>query len=464
MLRRHGEVLRTGVAIADVLLVAASWLGAYWIRFYTVLEAPQGVAPIGPYLTVLLVMAPAWLLLFRSAGLYEAQRTGSLLSEAGRILRANAIGLLLLVTLTFFWKRYFFSRGVIAIFFVLASGSAIAFRFALRGALRALRRRGYNLRHVLVAGSGQLAEEVIDRLRSRPEVGLRIVGVLSAEVPRRDRELRGVPVLGDYASVKHVLRGVAVDEVVVALPSGEWAELEKLMAELDDELVSIRLVPDLLQLKTLCSSVEELDGLPLINLRQGPLVGWAAVQKRVFDVLVSGAALFCLAPLLGAIALAVRLTSGRGVLYAQERVGLDGRVFRMLKFRTMAPDAEQATGPVWASPDDQRRTRLGSLLRRTSLDELPQLWNVLRGDMSLVGPRPERPVFIEQFRCEIPGYMLRHKIKAGVTGWAQIHGWRGDTSLHERIEHDLYYIQNWSLALDVRILVATAWRGFRNAY
>jgi exopolysaccharide biosynthesis polyprenyl glycosylphosphotransferase len=217
---------------------------------------------------------------------------------------------------------------------------------------------------------------------------------------------------------------------------------------------------------TLRSSVEELDGLPLINLRESPMVGWAAVQKRAFDVVVASLMLVALAPVLALAALAVWASSGRPILFAQERMGLDGRVFRMLKLRTMRRDAERETGPVWTVPDDPRRTRVGAWLRRTSLDELPQLWNVLRGDMSLVGPRPERPVFIERFRREIPGYMLRHKVRAGCTGWAQVHGWRGDTSLHERIEHDIYYIQNWSLALDVRILLMTLWRGWvhRNAY
>jgi exopolysaccharide biosynthesis polyprenyl glycosylphosphotransferase len=221
--------------------------------------------------------------------------------------------------------------------------------------------------------------------------------------------------------------------------------------------VDVRLVPDLLHVATLRSSVEDFDGLPVISLRDSPLVGWAAIQKRVFDIIVSAALLLVASPVLALIALAVRVTSGPPVLYVQDRVGLDGRVFRMLKFRTMVRDAETA-GPVWASVVDPRATPIGGFLRRSGLDELPQLWNVLRGDMSLVGPRPERPVFIEQFRREVPGYMLRHTVKAGLTGWAQVHRWRGDTSLHERIEHDLYYIRNWSIGLDVRILLMTLWR------
>ena len=257
-----------------------------------------------------------------------------------------------------------------------------------------------------------------------------------------------------------------MDQVVIALPKEDSGYLEKILADLDDEIVTVRLIPDLLHVMTLRSSVEDLDGLPVINLRESPMVGWAGIQKRVFDVAATSAVLLVAAPMMALIAVAIWITSGRPILFAQERMGLDGRVFRMLKFRTMPTDAESETGPVWNTADDARATPLGSLLRKTSLDELPQLWNVLRGDMSLVGPRPERPVFIEEFRREIPGYMLRHKVKAGLTGWAQVHGWRGNTSLHERVEHDIYYIQNWTLGLDIRILLLTLWRGWlqRNAY
>jgi exopolysaccharide biosynthesis polyprenyl glycosylphosphotransferase len=361
----------------------------------------------------------------------------------------------LLVAAGFFVRSYFFSRGVVLIFWVLSIGSVCVFRLLARRVLFALHRRGRHLSSALVVGGGRLAEQVIDRIHERPQLGLRVVGVLTEEKGPR---VRGVPVLGRYEQVKPVLHLCGARQVIVALPREDADRLEPLLDQLEDELVDIRLVPDVLHVATLSSSVEDFDGLPVINLRESPLVGWAALQKRAFDVVVSSALLVLAAPVLGAIALGIRLSAGAPVLYRQERMGLDGHVFPMLKFRTMVPDAERDTGPVWARRDDPRETRIGSFLRRTSLDELPQLWNVLRGDMSLVGPRPERPVFIEQFRREVPGYMLRHKVKAGLTGWAQVHRWRGDTSLHERIEHDLYYIRNWSLGLDVRILLMTLWR------
>jgi Undecaprenyl-phosphate glucose phosphotransferase len=376
------------------------------------------------------------------------------------------MGVVVLVAASFFVRGYFYSRLVIGIFSLLSVAGTIGFRSVLRSTLRRLRRKGYNLRYVLVVGTGDLAEEVIARLHGHPEAGLRVTGALAGDASRVGTRVAGVPVLGEYGALKQLLAQRQLDQVVLALPRDESHHLEKILAELEDEVVSLRMVPDLLHVMTLRSSVEDLDGLPTINLRDTALVGWAAVQKRVFDVAVASTVVVATAPLLALIALAIRVTSGSPVLFKQQRMGLDGRVFDMLKFRTMRSDAESDSGPVWTQAEDPRRTRLGAFLRSTSLDELPQLWNVVRGDMSLVGPRPERPVFIERFRRDVPGYMLRHKVKAGCTGWAQVHGWRGNTSLHERIEHDIYYIQNWSLGLDVRIILMTLWRGFvhRNAY
>jgi len=249
--------------------------------------------------------------------------------------------------------------------------------------------------------------------------------------------------------------------VVIALGSDEGYRLEKVLADLDDEVVSVMLAPDLLHIATLRSSVENFDGIPIIHLRDSPLVGWSSVQKRVFDAGGSGLALAFGFPLLVLLAVGIGLSSGWPIFYRQKRMGLDGRIFTMLKLRTMRRDAEK-NGPGWSTVDDPRRTRFGVWLRRFSLDELPQLWNVLRGEMSLVGPRPEQAELIREFRREIPSYMLRHKVKSGMTGWAQVHGLRGDTSIHARIEHDIYYIQNWSMGLDIKILFMTLWSTLRD--
>jgi exopolysaccharide biosynthesis polyprenyl glycosylphosphotransferase len=455
VLRRQHEIYRTLLLLGDLLIVAAAWLVAYGLRFHAGIPAPLGVPPVEPYLSALIVLLPGWAWLFRRRGLYTPRRVDSPLSEVAAVAAAGTTVVVLLVAAGFFVRSYFFSRGVVLLFWVLAISGVSVFRLSARKVLFAMHRRGRHLGSALVVGGGRLAEQVIHRIHERPQLGLRVVGVLTdASGPR----VHGVPVLGRYEQVKPVLHLCGAHQVIVALPREDADRLEPLLDQLEDELVDIRLVPDVLHVATLSSSVEDFDGLPVINLRESPLVGWAAIQKRAFDVAVSSLLLLVTLPVMAAVALAIRLSAGAPVLYRQERMGLDGHVFWMLKFRTMVHDAERETGPVWARREDPRETRIGSFLRRTSLDELPQLWNVLRGDMSLVGPRPERPVFIEQFRREVPGYMLRHKVKAGLTGWAQVHRWRGDTSLHERIEHDLYYIRNWSLALDVRILLMTLWR------
>jgi exopolysaccharide biosynthesis polyprenyl glycosylphosphotransferase len=465
VLYRYNQIFRSSLLLADLTLVGAAWLAAYGIRFFTIFDAPLGIPPFAPYAQLLALILPVWFWLFRSRGLYEPQRMGSMLGEAGNVIGATTVGTVVLVAATFFLRSYYYSRGVVLIFYVLSALSVVGFRLSGRLVLRSMRRRGYNLRHLLVVGAGELAQRVIESIREHPETGVHVVGALSSAGTRRGDSVCGVPVLGDYEEIKEVIRRRGAQQVIIALPREDADQLEKIAAALEDEVVTVRMVPDLLHVMTLNCSVDELDGLPMINLREGPLEGLAGFQKRVFDAGLSTAVLLVSSPLLASIALAIRATSGGPVLYTQTRVGLDGRAFRMLKFRTMVDRAEQQTGPTWAGDGDPRRTRLGAFLRRTSLDELPQLWNVLRGDMSLVGPRPERPFFIERFRREIPGYMLRHQVKAGMTGWAQVHGWRGDSSLDERLEHDIYYIQNWSLGLDAWILLMTLFRGtaHRNA-
>jgi Undecaprenyl-phosphate glucose phosphotransferase len=283
---------------------------------------------------------------------------------------------------------------------------------------------------------------------------------------KRGSEYNSVSVLGTTADAARIVDERGVDTVFLALPLEAHRTMLAVLKDVGRTVADVRVVPDLLQHITFRAGVEDLDGLPVVHLTQVPLTGWMSLVKRTLDLGISASALLVLSPLLGAIAAAIRLSDRGPVLYRQRRMGLDGRPFDILKFRSMVVSAEEESGPTWASPEDPRRTRLGRFLRAWSLDELPQLWNVLRGEMSLVGPRPERPEFVREFKEKFPQYMLRHRVRAGITGWAQVHGWRGNTSLSKRIEYDLYYIENWSLSLDIKILWMTLRHGLRhrNAY
>lgn len=460
MLYRYSEVFRTLLVTADLALVAGAWLLAYGLRFGTSLPTPLGVPDLSGYLYPLAAILPLFFLCFRSHGLYAARRMDSPLGEAGAVVRASLVALLILAASSFFIRDVSYSRLTGLFFAALAPTFVISMRSAVRFGLRQARRRGFNLRFALVIGSGPLAESVIQRVSARPEAGLRLIGVV-ADGALGDR-VAGVPVVGRYGDLHAILEGQRIDQVLVALSRHDADIFEKVMSELERAAANVKIVPDLLHGLTLRSTIENLDGLPVIGLQETALRGWGAVAKRTFDVLAASLALVVLSPLLLGIASAIALSSGSPIFYRQRRMGHDGRVFEMLKFRSMRRDAE-VDGPGWTQSEDPRQTRIGRWLRHYNLDELPQLLNVLRGEMSLVGPRPERPAFIESFRGEIPGYMLRHKVRAGMTGWAQVHGWRGDTSIHERVEHDLYYVQRWSFMLDLRILLMTLVRSQRNA-
>lgn len=465
MLKAHSRLLEQLMLAGDLVLVAGCWLLAYLLRFHVAgPPLPYGdVPPLEPYLLMLLPILLVWGAAFRAFGLYRPRRIGSHLSEAADIAKASTMGALVLVfVMTFFFRDYDYSRVVIVYFWLLSIAVVWFSRAAFREALRFARRRGYNLRYAVVVGGGELAATVVQRMQRRPDVGIQVLGVVGDD---RDGA-GGARWLGGYKDLRAVLDAHAVDHVVLALAHEDYGRLAGLLDAVGDEPLTIHVVPDLLRFASLRGGVEQFEGMPFIHLRESPLYGWNRVAKRVFDFVFSLAVLAAAGPLLLLMAAGVKLTSPGPVFYRQERMGLDGRRFHMLKYRTMRADAEAKTGPVWAGSRDERRTRLGTLLRRFSLDELPQFINVLRGEMSVVGPRPERPVFVERFRQTVPGYMLRHKVKAGITGWAQVHGLRGNTSLEKRIQYDLDYIERWSLWLDLRIIALTVVRVLvdRNAY
>jgi Undecaprenyl-phosphate glucose phosphotransferase len=293
-----------------------------------------------------------------------------------------------------------------------------------------------------------------------------VIGFLTHEGQEVGKRIETVPILGVYEDIHKIFRETKIDIFFVALPIIEYERLAFLLEELQNYSSDIKVIPGVYEFLGLRGGVDELDDLPIVSLQSSPLYGWNSVFKRIFDLLFGSLILILTSPFLLIISLLVKGTSKGPILYRQERMGMDDHLFPMLKFRTMQVEAEEETGPIWAKEDDPRRTKVGAFLRKTSLDELPQLFNVLKGEMSLVGPRPERPNFIEEFRNKIPLYMLRHKIKTGMTGWAQVNGWRGNTSLEKRLEHDLYYIQHWSIGLDLRILLLTLWKGFfsKSAY
>jgi Undecaprenyl-phosphate glucose phosphotransferase len=458
MLKAHSRVFEQLILLSDLLLIAGCWIAAYGVRFY-VLDAPD-VPPFRDYALQLLPILVVWGVAFKAFDLYRPHRLASHLSEWFDIAKASTLGALVLIALmTFAFRTYDYSRLVIVLFWAMSIVTASFSRAVFREALRVARRHGYNQRYAVIIGGGEPAAEVIRVLRRRPDAGIRVLGVLG---DKHESGVEGARWLGAPEEIRRVLDAKQVDIVIIALPHAEYARLTGILSEIGDEPVAIHLVPDIFSLASLRGGIEEFETLPIIHLRESPLYGWNLVLKRAFDVVLGSAALLVALPIMGAIAAVVRATSSGPILYRQERMGLDGRRFHMLKFRTMRPDAESATGPTWAVPDDPRRTGVGAFLRRFSLDELPQLINVLRGEMSLVGPRPERPSFVEEFRRRVPGYMLRHKVKSGITGWAQINGWRGNTSIERRIEYDLYYIERWSLAFDLSILLQTLWLGFRN--
>ena len=467
MLKQKRQLFEFLFMGSDMLVVSLAWCLAYWLRFSTeIIPAEKGVPPFTHYLSMLLFIWLIWAFVFKRMGLYRPMRGVRRTREFWLLLNANAFAVLLLIAVTYLFreKNVPFSRLVFGYFWLIATVFTILERGALRSFLREVRRRGYNLRYMLIVGAGKVAGDIATRIRLHQEMGIQLLGCLSKDGQEK-KGAKGIPVVGGYGDLPAMLRRVDIDQVVVALPLEDNQYLPEIMASLENSTLDVKIVPDIYQFVSVGGSIEEFEGLPVLSVQESPLFGVNLFMKRFVDLLLALGAVLILSPLLLLFALIIKLTSRGPVLYSQERISVDGSKFKILKFRTMRSDAEKG-GPGWTVPGDQRVTLFGRFLRMFSLDELPQLINVLRGDMSIVGPRPDRPVFIEEFRKRIPRYMLRHKVPAGITGWAQVHGWRGDTSIDKRIEYDLYYIENWSLALDVKIMFLTLFRGFlnRNAY
>ena len=428
----------------------------------------KGTQAVEVYTHLLPIVTLVFPLAFAVQGLYRIRPTRSKTEEWLAVAIGSVVATVVLSGVLL-WVRpgnpdVFYSRATLLLFMFIAIVFVAFGRTLVRSAVERRHRDGKDLDRVLIAGNGELARAVVERIKThRDQLGFYIAGYLRNG---DDGALDGLQCLGTIDDAERVVKEQRIDHVFVALPHASSQAMMSLLDRLVRVIVSIHVVPDLLQFMVLRSRVEDIDGLPTINLSETPLEGWSRFVKRAFDLVVGFAAFLFFLPVMLVVAIAIRLEDRGPIFYRQERMGLDGKPFEIVKFRSMRVGAENETGAVWADRNDPRRTRVGRLIRAWSLDELPQLLNVLKGDMSVVGPRPERPQFVEQFRAEFPHYMLRHKVRAGMTGWAQVHGWRGNTSIRMRIEHDLYYIENWSLMLDLKIIFMTLphWLRQENAY
>jgi Undecaprenyl-phosphate glucose phosphotransferase len=468
MLKKHARFFKSLYIMSDLFILTCAWVLSYLMRFDSNLIKPSlsGVPSLGLYIQFLLPLWAIWGFASHWLKLYRPRRMEHFAKEFFDITKTLVFTFFIMITLIYLFKRFEFSRLAFFYFLMMAVAGLLVARFFTRRIMALLRKRGFNRRFALIAGTGRLGQKVLDEIRFYPELGIRVLGFLTGNSGEIGRRIKNISVIGLYKDIARLLRRMDVDIFFIALSISEYRSFENLVKNIRGDLSEIKVVPASYELLGLRGGMDALGDLPIMSLQEAPLYGWNSVLKRIFDLILGTIILLATSPIMLTISLLIKWTSKGPILYRQERIGMDGRHFQMLKFRTMTVDAEKETGPIWAKKDDPRRTRVGAFLRKNSLDELPQVFNVLKGEMSLVGPRPERPDFVKEFKDRIPLYMLRHTTKTGMTGWAQVNGWRGNTSLEKRIEHDLYYIQHWSIGFDLKILLMTLWRGLlsKSAY
>lgn len=465
MSNRERVLLEILTIIVDLTMVALAFYIAHRLRVLIPFPVALRLGPFRNYIQELGLQLLCFLATFSFFGLYRLRWEGSRVDLFYTVVAATFVATLIATALTYLilFQERELARGMILYSWVLSVPLVLTGRVFTRLLKRYARRR--HPERLLFVGTGDAARILLQKVTQSSKLGYEVVGFVNDE--HEGDRVAGLPVLGSQSELASIVREHDIQEVVIALRDASHEELLDMIADCENERATVRIFPDVFQIIASEVRMSDLDGLPLLTVRDVALRGWKLAAKRALDLTVSVGGLIFLSPLMLLLALLIKLDSKGPVFYAQERVGLDGKPFYMIKFRSMREDAEEETGPVWARADDPRCTRLGQFLRKTSLDELPQLINVLRGEMSLVGPRPERPVFVEQFRQVLPRYMERHNEKAGLTGWAQVNGLRGDTSIVERTKYDLYYIENWSLLFDIKIIIRTIvnqFRGDRNAY
>jgi Undecaprenyl-phosphate glucose phosphotransferase len=460
MLKNYERTFETLQKLIDALIVALAWLGSYYFRFNLLPNAQIGISFIFFKATLFLIVVTLYF--FSKYGLYTSQRMKSRSDEIFNIFKANLFSTLAFVVILYFFAENRLSRSVLVLYFISSIFLLTLSRMLIRNFLRSLRRQGKNLRHVLLIGHGEPIENYVQTINSFKDAGIKFKGWIDSKGLASKYQINEIEKTLDQAR-----KELNPDSIVVCYTGDDSQKMDKIVRDYHNDIIPLQILPDLTY-SFVGYKIEDCAGIPIMHVNQPNFSNIDMTAKRILDVISTGLGLLFISPLLFLIALGVKLSSPGPIFYGQERVGLDGRTFKMWKFRSMkvATDKDANNVPGWTVKDDPRKTKFGSFIRATSLDELPQLWNVFVGDMSLVGPRPEQTFYVEKFRHEIPAYMLRHKMKAGITGWAQVNGWRGDTSLHKRIECDIYYIRNWSLWLDIKIIFLTFWKGFinKNAY
>jgi exopolysaccharide biosynthesis polyprenyl glycosylphosphotransferase len=444
--------------LADAVAIEGAFLFSYWMRFHSPLTAllpvELGVPSLNAYILGSFLVIPAWLLLFHSRHMYSSRRTFYFTDEAFAIARLVFFGMLIVMSAAFFYRAFSYSRAVFVLLAVVAVIFIAFCRFLVHKFEQYWYSKGHDLQDVVIVGTNATARRVYDGISANKSIGYHVIGFFSVN-GLNEMETAGIDFLGHLSHVPQFIKDHKVDIVLVSLTYRDHPQLYELVRDCEGLNTEIMMVPDMLELMTSRVRIKELHGIPFIKIKSVPLTTWNLIVKRSFDILVSMLFLVLTSPFFVLIALFVKLDSRGSLFYRQERVGLDGRTFRLIKFRTMRADAEKESGPVWAHKNDPRKTNVGSFLRRFSLDELPQLLNVIIGDMSIVGPRPERPHFVNQFRKEIPKYLDRHRVKTGMTGWAQVNGLRGNAPIEERTKYDVYYVENWSIVFDVKIILKT---------
>lgn len=473
MIKDNQKVLNRFHIIIDAILIVLAFIAAYYMRFRVLirydlfaLAENEHYYPLAHYARNLIYLVPVFIMSYSGFNLYKPKRGGGRRMEAWNLFKANVFGLLVFATVLYVMKENDISRGMFVTFATINYIFGMSFRIILEKILWEMRKRGFNQKHILIVGYSRTAEAYIDRIRQNPQWGYHIFGILDDNMEVGTMYKKAV-VIGSCSELAEILQKNTFDEIAVTLSINEYSKLEYLVGICEKSGFHTKFIPDYHNIIPTIPVTEDMDGLPVINIRNVPLNNIInRIEKRTMDIIVASLALVITLIPMVIIAIIIRCTSRGPIIFSQVRVGLHNKEFKMYKFRSMEQQAESKEKKAWTTINDSRVTWIGRIIRRTSLDELPQLINILKGDMSLIGPRPERPYFVDKFKEEIPRYMIKHQVRPGLSGWAQVNGYRGDTSIRKRIEYDLYYIENWTIGLDVKILFLTIFKGFinKNAY